>query len=99
MSWASLENCAWSTLDTPIAYVKVTQPGVALPHSLSDPVLSLFNNNPDLQAVVLHLHDADARSVIEHVKKNCSGPNRPIGYNLCEWEMPDGSQGFRFQVI
>ena len=26
VSWASLENCAWSTLDTPVALVKVTQP-------------------------------------------------------------------------
>ena len=24
VSWASLENCAWSTLDTPVALVRVT---------------------------------------------------------------------------
>ena len=48
VSWASLENCAWSTLDTPVALVKVTQPGVAQPHSLTDPLLSLFDNNPNL---------------------------------------------------
>ena len=26
VSWSSFENCAWSTLDTPVALVKVTQP-------------------------------------------------------------------------
>ena len=29
VSWPSLENCAWSTLDTPVALVKLTHPGVA----------------------------------------------------------------------
>ena len=52
-SWPSLENCAWSTLDTPVALIKLTHPGVAQPHSLTDPVLSLFDNNPNLQAIVL----------------------------------------------
>ena len=45
VSWPSLENCAWSTLDTPVALVKLTHPGVAQPHSLTDPLLSLFDNN------------------------------------------------------
>ena len=67
VSWASLENCAWSTLDTPVAPVKATQPGVAQPHSLTDPLLSLFDNNPNLQGIVLQLHDTDARAVVEHV--------------------------------
>ena len=40
VSWPSLENCAWSTLDTPVALVKLTHPGVAQPHSLTDPLLS-----------------------------------------------------------
>ena len=35
VSWTSLENCAWSTLDTPVALVKLTHPGVAQPHSLT----------------------------------------------------------------
>ena len=71
VSWTSLENCAWSTLDTPVALVKLTHPGVAQPHSLTDPLLSLFDNNPNLQAIVLQLHDSDARAVVEHVKKSC----------------------------
>ena len=70
VSWPSLENCAWSTLDTPVALVKLTHPGVAQPHSLTDPLLSLFDNNPNLQAIVLQLHDSDARVVVEHVKKS-----------------------------
>ena len=68
VSWASLENCAWSTLDTPVALVKITQPGVTQPHSLTNPLLSLFDNNPNLQAIVPQLHDTDARAVVEHVK-------------------------------
>ena len=80
VSWASLENCAWSTLDTPMALVKVTQPGVAQPHSLSDPLLSLLDNNPNLQAIVPHLHDTDARALVEHVKKSCGGPNREMSF-------------------
>ena len=35
VSWPSLENRAWSTLDTPVALVKLTHPGVAQPHSLA----------------------------------------------------------------
>ena len=69
VSWPSLENCAWSTLDTPVALVKLTHPGVAQPHSLTDPLLLLFDNNPNLQAIVLQLHDSNARAVVEHVKK------------------------------
>ena len=38
VSWPSLENCAWSILDTPVALVKLTHPGVAQPHSLTDPL-------------------------------------------------------------
>ena len=91
VSWPSLENCAWSTLDTPVALVKLTHPGVAQPHSLTDPLLSLFDNNPDLQAIVLQLHDSDARAVAEHVKKSCGGPNRGMSLYLREWEMQDGS--------
>ena len=60
VSWPSLENCAWSTFDTPVALVKLTHPRVAQPHSLTDPLLSLFDNNPNLQAIVLQLHDSDA---------------------------------------
>ena len=60
VSWGSLENCAWSTLDNPVALVRVTQPGVAQPHSHTDSLLSLFDNNPNLQAIVLQLHDTDA---------------------------------------
>ena len=93
VSWASLENCAWSTLDTPVALVKVTQPGVAQPRSLTNPLLSLFDNNPNLQATVLHLHDTDARAVVEHVKKSCGGPNRGMSLYLREWKMPDGTPG------
>ena len=44
VSWASLENCAWSTLDTPLALVKVTQPGVAQPHNLTNPLFVPFVN-------------------------------------------------------
>ena len=95
VSWASLENCAWSTLDTPVALVKVTQPGVAQPHSLTDPLFRLFDNNPNLQATVLQLHDNDARAVVEHVKKSCGGPNRGMSLYLREWEMPDGSPGIQ----
>ena len=84
VSWASLENYAWSTLDTPEALVKVTQPGVAQPHSLTDPLLSLFDNNPNLQAIVLQVHDTDARAVAEHVKKSCGGPNRGMCLYLRE---------------
>ena len=91
--WPSLENCAWSTLDTPVALVKLTHPGVAQPHSLTDPLLSLFDNNPNLQAIVLQLHDSDARAVVEHVKKSCGGPNRGMSLYLREWEMQDGSAG------
>ena len=93
VSWPSLENCAWSTLDTPVALVKLTHPGVAQPHSLTDPLLSLFDNNPNLQAIVLQLHDSDARAFVEHVKKNCGGPNRGMSLYLREWEMQDGSPG------
>ena len=92
-SWASLANCAWSTLDTPVALVKLTQPGVAQPHSLTDPLSSLFDNNSNLQGIVLQLHDADARAVVEHVKKSCGGPNRGISLYLRKWEMPDGTPG------
>ena len=53
VSWASLENCAWSTLDPLVALVRVTQPGVAEHHSLPYPLLSLFDNNPNPQAMVL----------------------------------------------
>ena len=91
VSWASLENCAWSTLDTPVAFVKLTQPGVAQPHSLTGPVLSLFDINRNLQAVVLQLHDTDARVMAEYVKKSCGGPNRGMSLYLRDWEMPDGS--------
>ena len=91
VSWASLENCAWSTFDTRVALVKVTQPGVAQPHRLIDRLLSLFDNNPNLQAIVLKIHDADARAVAEHVKKSCRGPNS----GMREWEMPDGSSGIQ----
>ena len=76
--------------DTPVALVKVTQPSVAQPHSLTDPLLSLFDNNPNLQAIVLQLHDSDARAVVEHVKKSCGGR---MSLYLREWEMPDGSPG------
>ena len=93
VSWTSLENCAWSTLDTPVALVKVTHPGVAQPHCLTDPLLSLFDNNPNPQAIVLQLHDSDARAVVEHVKKSCGGPNRGMSLYLREWEMQDGSPG------
>ena len=93
VSWPSLENCAWSTLDTPVAPVKLTHPGVAQLHSLTDPLLSLFDNNPNLQAIVLQLHDSDARAVVEHVKKSCGGPNRGMSLYLREWEMQDGSPG------
>ena len=95
VSWAYLENCAWSTLDTPVAPRKVTQPGVAQPHSLTDPLLSLFDNNPNLQAIVLQLHDTDARAVVEHVKKSCWGPNRGMSLYLREWEMLDGTPGIQ----
>ena len=93
VSWPSLENCAWSTLDTPVALVKLTHPGVAQPHSLTDPLLSLFDNNPNLQAIVLQLHDSDARAVVEHVKKSYGGANRGMSLYLREWEMQDGSPG------
>ena len=78
-----------------MALVKVTQPGVAQPHSLTDPLLSLFDNNPNLQAIVLQLNDTDARAVAEHVKKSCGGPNRGTSLYLREWEMLDGSPGIR----
>ena len=45
-----------------MAMVKVTQPGVAQPQSLTDPLSSLFDNHPNLQAIVLQLHDTDALS-------------------------------------
>ena len=93
VSWPSLENCAWSTLDTPVALVKLTHPGVGQPHSLTDPLRSLFDDNPNLQAIVLQLHDSDARAVVEHVKKSCGGPNRGMSLYLREWEMQDGSPG------
>ena len=93
VSWPSLENCAWSTLDTPVALVKLTHPGVAQPHSLTDALLSLFDNNPNLQAIVLQLHDSDARAVVEHVKKSRGGANRGMSLYLREWEMQDGSPG------
>ena len=83
--WASLENCAWSILDTRVALVRVTQTGVAQPHSLTDPMLSLFDNNPDLQLNVLQLHDTDDRRVTEHIKKSCGGPNRGVSLYLREW--------------
>ena len=76
-----------------MALVKLTHPGVAQPHSLTDPLLSLFDNNPNLQAIVLQLHDSDARAVVEHVKKSCGGPNRGMSLYLREWEMQDGSPG------
>ena len=95
VSWASLENCAWSTLDIPVALVKVMQPGVAQPHILIDPLWSLFDNNPNLQAIVLQLHDMDAHAVAEHVKKSCGRPNRGMSLYLLEWEMPDGSPGIQ----
>ena len=47
-----------------MALVTVT-PGVAQPHSPTDPLLSLFDNNPNLQAIVLQLHDTDARAVAD----------------------------------
>ena len=72
-SRGSLENCASSTLDTPVAVVKVTHPGIAQPHGLIDPLLSLFDNNPNLQSILLQLHDTDARAVAEHVKRGCGG--------------------------
>ena len=59
VSWASLENCTCSSLDSPVALLQVTQPGVAKSHSLSDPLLSLFDNNPNMQAIVLQLHDTE----------------------------------------
>ena len=31
VSWPSLENCAWSTLDTPVALVNLTHPGLPNP--------------------------------------------------------------------
>ena len=95
VSWASLENCAWSTLDTLVALVKVTPPGNAQPHSLTDPLLSLFDNHPNLQAIVLRVHDTDACAVAEHVKESCGGSNRGMSLYLREWEMPDGSPGIR----
>ena len=52
--WGSLQTCAWSTLDTPVALVRVTQAGVAQPHSLTDRVLSLFDNNPNLATAPRH---------------------------------------------
>ena len=64
-----IQNCAWCTLDPPVALVRVTHPDVAQPHSLTIPLLSPFDNNPNLQAIVLQLHDTDARAVVEHVKK------------------------------
>ena len=75
-----------------MALLKLTHPGVAQPHSLTDPLLSLFDNNPN-QAIVLQLHDSDARAVVEHVKKSCGGPNRGMSLYLREWEMQDGSPG------
>ena len=95
VSWAALVNCAWSILDTPVALVRVTQPVVAQLHSLTDPLLWLFDNNPNLQAIVLRLHDTDARAVAEHVKKSFGGPNRGISLYLREREMPDGSPGIQ----
>ena len=94
MSWGSLEDCAWCTLDTPIAIVRVTHPGVAEPHDLNNPLLSLFDNsNPILPAIVLQFHDTDARAVAEHVKKRCRGPNRGMSLFLREWEMRNGFPG------
>ena len=58
-------------------------------------MLLLFDNNPNLQAIVLQLHDTDARAVAEHVKKSCGGPNRGMSLYLREWEMPDGSPDIR----
>ena len=95
VSWGSLENCAWRTLDTPVALVRVMQPGVAQLHSLTDPLLSLFDNNPNLQAMVLQLYDRHARAVAEHVKTSCGGPNRGMSLYLRDWEMPEGSPGIR----
>ena len=76
-----------------MALVKVTHPGVAQPHSLTDPLLWLFDNNPNLVAIVLQLHDSGARAVVEHVKKSCEGPNRGMSLYLREWEIQDGSPG------
>ena len=78
-----------------MALVKVTQPGVAQPHSLTGPLWSWFDNNPNLQAIVLQLHDTDARAVVQHVKKSCGGPNRGMSFYLREWEMPDGTPGIQ----
>ena len=52
--WGSPENCGWSILDTPVALVRVTLAGVAQPHSLTDRVLSLFDNNPNLATAPRH---------------------------------------------
>ena len=79
----------------PVALVKVTQPGVAQPHSLTDPLLSLFDNNPNMQAIVLQLHDTDARAVAEHFKNSCGGPNRGMSFYLRKWGMPNGSPGIQ----
>ena len=102
LSWVSLENCAWSTLDTPVALVKVTQPGVARAHSLTDPahsltnpVLLLFDNNPNHQAIVLQLHNTDARVVAQRIKKSYRGTHRGMSLYLKEWEMPDGLPGIQ----
>ena len=40
VSWGSFEDCAWFTLDTLVAFVKVTQPGVVQPHSRTKTMLS-----------------------------------------------------------
>ena len=74
VSWPSLENCAWSTLDSPVAVVKLTHPGVAQPHSLTDPLLSLFHDNPNLQAIVLQLHDSELALSWSMLKKAVGGP-------------------------
>ena len=74
-----------------MALGNLTQSGVAGALSLTDPLLSLFDNNPKLQAIVLHLHDMDARAVMEHVKKSCWGRNRGMSFYLREWKMRDGT--------
>ena len=56
-------------------------------------LLSLFDNNPNLQAIVLQLQQSDARAVVENVKKSCWGPNRGMSLYVREWEMQYGSPG------
>ena len=74
VSWASLENCNRSSLHTPLALVKVKQPGIAQSHSPTDPLLSFFDNNPNVQDIVLQLHDMHARVVVEHIQKAMGDP-------------------------